>query len=60
VPLGLQASDFGSFDRGGGVLQSTYKGWPLYTYASDLVAGDVLGEGLGSKWYTAKVPFVLP
>jgi predicted lipoprotein with Yx(FWY)xxD motif len=60
VPLGLLASDFGSFDRGGSVMQSTYKGWPLYTYAPDTAVGDVKGEGLGSNWYTAKSPFVLP
>jgi predicted lipoprotein with Yx(FWY)xxD motif len=60
VPLGLLASDFGSFDRGSGVLQSTYKGWPLYTYAPDIAVGNVLGEGVGSRWYTAKSPFVVP
>jgi len=60
VPLGLLASDFGSFDRGSGVMQSTYKGWPLYTYTPDTAIGDVKGEGLNSKWYTAKSPFVLP
>ena len=60
VPAGLLASDFGSFDRGGGVLQSTYKGWPLYTYAGDSAPGNVNGEGIGAKWYTAKSPFVAP
>ncbi|HEY3256846.1 MAG TPA: hypothetical protein VGJ91_22980 [Polyangiaceae bacterium] len=60
VPSGLLAADFGSYDRGGGVMQSTYKGWPLHTYAPDTAVGDVKGEGIGSKWYTAKSPFVLP
>jgi predicted lipoprotein with Yx(FWY)xxD motif len=60
APLGLLASDFGSFDRGGGVWQSTYKGWPLYTFVSDATVGAVSGEGIQSKWYTAKSPFVLP
>ncbi len=60
VPAGLLASDFGSFDRGGGVLQSTYKGWPLYTYSGDTLAGQVNGEGIGLKWYSAKSPFVAP
>ena len=60
VPTGLLASDFGSFDRGGGVLQSTYKGWPLYTYSDDANVGDVNGEGIGAKWYSAKSPFVAP
>jgi len=60
VPKGLSAFDFGSFDRGSGVMQSTYKGWPLYTYAQDAAVGDVKGEGVNSKWYTAKSPFTLP
>jgi predicted lipoprotein with Yx(FWY)xxD motif len=60
VPKGLLASDFGSFDRGGNVMQSTYKGWPLYTYSADTAVGDVKGEGAASKWYTAKSPFTLP
>jgi len=60
VPSGLSAADFGSFDRGSGVMQSTYKGWPLYTYAPDTSIGDVKGEALGSVWYTAKSPFVAP
>ena len=60
VQLGLLASDFASFDRGSGVMQSTYKGRPLYTYAPDTAVGDVKGEGIGSVWYTAKSPFVLP
>jgi len=60
VPVGLQAADFGSYDRGGGVMQSTYKGWPLYTYTPDASIGDVSGEGIGAKWYTAKSPFVSP
>ncbi len=60
APPGLLESDFGSFDRGGGVLQSTYKGWPLYTYSLETFGGEVLGEGVDGKWYTAKSPFVLP
>jgi len=57
---GLLASDFGSYDRGSGVLQSTYKGRPLYRYTLDTAVGDVKGEGISSKWYTAKSPFALP
>jgi len=60
VPAGLSVSDFGSFDRGSGVMQSTYKGWPLYTYTPDTAVGDVKGEGIGTKWYTVKLPFTTP
>ncbi|HET7542813.1 MAG TPA: hypothetical protein VFK05_23235 [Polyangiaceae bacterium] len=60
VPAGLQASDFSSFDRGSGVMQSAYKGWPLYSYAGDSAVGNVIGEGIGNKWYSVKLPFTTP
>ena len=60
VPVGLSASDFDSFDRGGGVLQSTFKGWLVYTYLGDAVAGDVNGDGTGGKWFATKIPFTAP
>ncbi|HTA90531.1 MAG TPA: hypothetical protein VK745_13170 [Polyangiaceae bacterium] len=58
----LQASDFGSFDRGGGVMQSTYHGWPVYMYDDDKVAGDAKGDmeknTMGKVvWYAVKIPF---
>ena len=64
VPTGLDASDFGSFDRGGGTMQSTYKGWPVYTYDDDKKAGDAKGdlEKAGGKvvWYAIRIPFTAP
>lgn len=64
VPAGLDASDFGSFDRGGGVMQSTYKGWPVYTYDDDKKAGDAKGdlEKAAGKvvWYAIRIPFTAP
>ena len=60
VPAGLTASDFGSFDRGAGVLQSTYQGWPLYYYGGDSAAGTANGNGIQSNWYATKLPFVAP
>jgi predicted lipoprotein with Yx(FWY)xxD motif len=49
---GLTASDFGRFDRGGGVFQATFKGRPLYTYAAD--ATGTTGEGVGGIWFVAR------
>jgi predicted lipoprotein with Yx(FWY)xxD motif len=37
---------------------TTYRGWPLYYYKSDLLPGDVKGQGKGSIWHLAEV--VLP
>jgi predicted lipoprotein with Yx(FWY)xxD motif len=60
VPAGLSATDFGSFDRGGGVMQSTYMGWPLYLYRDDMKAGDVKGDGESGLWFALKIPFTPP
>lgn len=60
VPPALSVSDFSSFDRGGGVMQTAYMGWPLYGYVGDVKPGDVTGEGLGGVWFVVKIPFTAP
>lgn len=38
-----------------GEKQSTYNGWPLYTFVNDEAPGDFNGEGAGGgDWYVAK------
>ena len=54
VGEGLSASDFGSFMRDDSIMQSTYKGWPLYYYVSDTIPGETNGEGRGNVWFVAK------
>lgn len=51
---GLDANDFGVITRDDGSMQTTYKGWPLYTYIGDANSGDVNGDGLQSIWFVAK------
>lgn len=51
---GLEADDFGSITRSDGNMQTTYKGWPLYSYASDSAEGDVNGDGVNAVWFVAK------
>src|SRR5680860_836103 len=51
---GLDADDFGSITRSDGDMQTTYKGWPLYSYASDSAEGDVNGDGVNAVWFVAK------
>lgn len=51
---GLDADDFGSITRSDGDMQTTFKGWPLYYYASDAAEGDVNGDGVNSVWFVAK------
>lgn len=51
VPSNLKASDFGAFTRDDGKMQTTYKGWPLYYYSKDKVAGDTVGQGFNGIWF---------
>ena len=46
---------FGTITRANGVLQATYKGHPLYTYAGDSAPGQAKGNGLGGVWHVLKV-----
>ncbi|MBI4181210.1 MAG: hypothetical protein HY528_04695 [Chloroflexi bacterium] len=51
TPSSLTASDFGSITRNDGLKQTTYKGWPLYYYAGDRIAGDFNGNGVSGVWF---------
>jgi predicted lipoprotein with Yx(FWY)xxD motif len=47
-PFGIITRDDGT------TLQWTFKGLPLYHYASDAAAGDTNGEGLNNIWFVAR------
>lgn len=51
VPLELNASDFSTITRDDGLMQTTYKQWPLYLYSGDKMPGDILGQGINSIWF---------
>jgi predicted lipoprotein with Yx(FWY)xxD motif len=55
---GLDDAAFGSVTRGDGLPQTTYYGWPLYYYKSDLSLGQLTGQGKAKTWHAAEV--VLP
>src|SRR5262249_10008663 len=62
VSAGLRVSDFGEFVRPDGAKQTTFKGWPLYSFAGDTAAGDTKGDSLGEPrptdlWFVIKDPF---
>jgi predicted lipoprotein with Yx(FWY)xxD motif len=51
---GLDDAKFGSILRADGITQATYMGWPLYNYKSDLLLGQLTGQGKGKVWHAAK------
>ncbi len=56
---GLSTDDFGVITREDGSKQNTYKGWPLYYFASDEKAGDTKGDGVTNNWFIAKPDYSL-
>lgn len=57
--LVANVANFGIITRADGTKQTTYKGWPLYTYSGDATAGDVKGENVGGKWMVAKTTYTI-
>jgi predicted lipoprotein with Yx(FWY)xxD motif len=55
--LGADLDDglFGEILRPDGSKQTTYRGWPLYYYKSDLTLGQMTGQGKGKIWHVAEV-----
>ena len=51
---GLNKEDFATITRTDGSMQTTYKGWPLYYFASDNAADEIKGEGVKDVWFVAK------
>ena len=45
------AAKLGTITRPGGVVQATYNGYPLYTYAMDLTPGQTLGNDAAGMWH---------
>ena len=48
------AGSVDTFTRSDGTIQVTYKGKPLYFYASDSAAAGAKGDGVGGVWHIAK------
>jgi predicted lipoprotein with Yx(FWY)xxD motif len=45
------AGRLGTITRPGGVVQATYNGYPLYTYAQDTAPGQTTGNGATGAWH---------
>lgn len=50
----LADAGFGTIARPEGGFQTTYMGWPLYYYKSDLTLGQMTGQGKGKTWHAAE------
>lgn len=48
---GVDKSKLGTITLADGTLQVTYNQMPLYYYAKDKVAGDTVGQNVGSVWF---------
>lgn len=60
IPSSLNAADFNSFTRTDGTMQTTYKGWPLYTFIKDTAPGQTNGQGLLGLWYVVNSASIQP
>ena len=56
---GLDMADFTTITRADGKKQTTYKGWPLYYFFNDAIAGDTNGDNVNSIWFIAKPDYSL-
>jgi predicted lipoprotein with Yx(FWY)xxD motif len=61
-PTGLNRADFNEITRADGTIQTTYKGWPLYYYATNGVkenAGQIGGQAVGGTWFVMKPDYAI-
>lgn len=47
-------ADWTLVDRTDGTKQWAFDGKPLYFFAGDKAAGDMMGDGMGGKWHIVK------
>jgi len=47
----LKAKEFATITREDGKKQTTFRGWPLYYFAQDKLAGDTVGQARSDVWY---------
>lgn len=48
---GVDPQRLGFLERADGTCQITVGGWPVYYFAKDTKAGDLLGQGVGGTWF---------
>jgi predicted lipoprotein with Yx(FWY)xxD motif len=50
-PKGIDPQIIGYVERADGHCQVTINGWPVYYFAKDQKAGDILGQGVKGTWF---------
>ncbi|WP_067505769.1 hypothetical protein [Actinoplanes sp. TFC3] len=50
-PNGINPKILGYVERADGHCQVTINGWPVYYFAKDKKAGDILGQGVKGTWF---------
>jgi predicted lipoprotein with Yx(FWY)xxD motif len=55
LAAGLDDRAFGTILRADGSYQTTYYGWPLYDYKTDVAAGQFGGQAKAKTWHAATV-----
>jgi predicted lipoprotein with Yx(FWY)xxD motif len=50
-PQGISKDDFGTITREDGKKQTTFRGYPLYYWVSDVNPGDTKGQGINDVWF---------
>lgn len=51
APQGVAKNDFQTLTRSDGTKQTTFRGYPLYYFFKDEMAGDVKGQGVKNVWF---------
>jgi predicted lipoprotein with Yx(FWY)xxD motif len=51
VSTDLDPTDFGVIIRADGKMQTTFRGYPLYYFVKDMVAGDMKGQNFKNVWF---------
>jgi len=50
-PESILADDFATINRADGTKQTTFRGYPLYYFFKDEMAGDAKGQGVKNVWF---------
>jgi predicted lipoprotein with Yx(FWY)xxD motif len=56
VPSEMDAKEFGVITRADGKKQNTFRGWPLYYWTGDKMAGQTAGQGVNGVWFYVTNP----